>query len=171
MDQHCVSSCSSYLQGSISVDIQDSQEWERRFHWHFALDVLGILCICLNEDVTCDRGDVGDQVLLTDCSSEYVHLDVETVQATSSPEAAQRHHMLPCSGQLETSPRHKGLPYEFPTAHASTTLAGQVHGRLDLLDHGGISRFSYCWVSMVPSLSVCALAEGYLTNNCQPAHV
>ena len=58
--------------------------------------------------------------------------------------AAKRHHTLPWSRPLDTSAGHKHLPYEYPTAHVSTTLTGQVphdYGRLYMLDHGRISGF------------------------------
>ena len=73
------------------------------------------------------------------------HLDVvcQTVQATFSPGAEQRHHMLLYSRLLETPMEHKGAPSGYPTAHGSTTPTGQVPLRTSLymLDHGRISGF------------------------------
>ena len=80
---------------------------------------------------------------LTSSSSGDSHVDVayQTVQATSTPVAAQRHHTLPCSRLLDTSAGHK---VQYPTARVPNLLMGPVphdYGRLYMLDLGRTSGF------------------------------
>ena len=60
---------------------------------------------------------------LSNSSPVNDHFDMvgQTVQVAFSPWAERIHHTWPCSGPLNTSAAHKGLPVEQPTADESAS--------------------------------------------------
>ena len=108
-------------------------------------------------------------------SSRHSHLDVvhQTVQATSTPVAEQRHHTGPYSRPLETSAEHKGLPAEQPTAYESATPTNRFRMSTDVSICWAMAEFPgffYCCVAKVPLFSYTTdrslLDENSLTYGC-----